>query len=307
MKRSVPAIVMTLLTLFAAAGGVGTNRAIRGLVELPEGVSAPAVTSAEAMPGREASPAPRPAARSRTKKQYIDDILARNIFDPDAIGRESEEFEEMEEGDVVTDLDLVLIGTMVAVPETFSSAFIAESKKEGKGQGYGIGQKVLDAEIIKIESRKVHLKRANGQIEILSMDEEDKSVRASSEPSPAGEDADGEDAQIEQVSETKFIVERDLVDKYLGNLDGIARMGRAIPHRGADGDIDGYRLSGIRRNTVGQKLGIKNGDIVHGVNGQSLTSMQGAMAAFSSLQSESSFSFEVTRRGQKMTLEYEVR
>ena len=83
-------------------------------------------------------------------------------------------------------------------------------------------------------------------------------------------------------------------------------MGRAIPHRGPDGQIDGYRLSGIRRNSLGEKLGIRNGDIVHAVNGQALTSMQGAMSAYTSLQNESSFSFEVTRRGQKMKLDYSV-
>ena len=57
---------------------------------------------------------------------------------------------------------------------------------------------------------------------------------------------------------------------------------------------------------LGEKLGIRNGDIVHAVNGQALTSMQGAMSAYTSLQSESSFSFEVTRRGQKMKLDYSV-
>ncbi|MCO4747868.1 MAG: hypothetical protein KC912_23935, partial [Proteobacteria bacterium] len=76
---------------------------------------------------------------------------------------------------------------------------------------------------------------------------------------------------------------------------------------GPDGQIDGYRLSGIRRNSLGEKLGIRNGDIIHAANGQALTSMQGAMSAYTTLQSESSFNFEVTRRGQKMTLQYQVR
>ena len=99
---------------------------------------------------------------------------------------------------------------------------------------------------------------------------------------------------------------RDLLDRYVNNLDAISRMGRAIPHRGPDGQIDGYRLSGIRRNSLGEKLGIRNGDIVHSVNGQPLTSVQGAMAAYQTLQNEANFSFQVTRRGQKMTLEYDV-
>ena len=55
------------------------------------------------------------------------------------------------------------------------------------------------------------------------------------------------------------------------------------------------------------KLGIKNGDIVHGVNGAGLTSTSGAMGAFQALQSESNFSFDLTRRRQKVSMDYEIR
>ena len=55
------------------------------------------------------------------------------------------------------------------------------------------------------------------------------------------------------------------------------------------------------------KLGIKNGDVVHTVNGATLTSMEAVMGAYGSLQNERGFNFEITRRNQKMTIEYEVR
>jgi type II secretory pathway component PulC len=84
-------------------------------------------------------------------------------------------------------------------------------------------------------------------------------------------------------------------------------MARAIPHRGPDGELDGYRLSGIRRNSVLSQLGIRNGDVIHAVNGHSLSSVQDAMGAYQGLQSESGFAFDVTRRGQKMNMEYDVR
>ena len=57
---------------------------------------------------------------------------------------------------------------------------------------------------------------------------------------------------------------------------------RAVPHKGPDGKVD-YRL-GDPPKSVFHKLGIKNGDIVHGVNGQSLTSMSAAMDAFNGLR-----------------------
>ena len=71
--------------------------------------------------------------------------------------------------------------------------------------------------------------------------------------------------------------------------------------------MDGYRLSAIRRGSLFDKLGIKNGDVVHGVNDMPLTNTDGAFQAFQTLQTESAFTFEVTRRNQRQTFEYEVR
>ena len=101
-------------------------------------------------------------------------------------------------------------------------------------------------------------------------------------------------------------VSKDVFDKYINDLEGISRMGRALLHRGPDGEFDGYRLSAIRRNTLADQLGIKNGDIIHAVNGQSLNSVQSAMNAYNTLRTDSSFCFEISRRGSPTELCYEV-
>jgi len=300
VRRTLLAIVGTLITFAAVAVAMGANRFIEGYAALPEGAAVADVeTQGTASPEQEVVVSRPPL---RTRDQYITPILDRNIFDASAIGQTITSTVDSDE--VLTDLNVTLIGTIVAVPEDFSSALIADKTKNAKPKGYGLNDKLMDADIIKIETDRVTLRRSGGEIEILVMagEAEKRPVRTASRPG-AGDDDEG----IEKVSETSFVVDRDVVDKYLGDLDALARMGRAIPHRGPDGEIDGYRLSGIRRRTIGEKLGIKNGDIVHTVNGHPLTSMQGAMGAYTSLQSESSFNFEITRRGQKSTLEYEIR
>ena len=112
---------------------------------------------------------------------------------------------------------------------------------------------------------------------------------------------------IEKVSDTEFIVPRDLLDKQLADLEGLSQMGRALLHRGPDGEFDGYRLSAIRRGSLPDQLGIRNGDVIHSVNDMPLSSVQGAMTAFQTLQNESGFSFEVTRRGQTVSMGYQVK
>ena len=112
---------------------------------------------------------------------------------------------------------------------------------------------------------------------------------------------------ITQLGENHYQVERRIIDQYLGNLEGLSSMARAIPHKGADGEIDGYRLSGIRRNSPLSSLGIKNGDVIQSVNGTNIGNMGEAMTVFNSLSSQSHFTFDVTRRGQKQSMEYDVK
>ena len=189
-----------------------------------------------------------------------------------------------------------------AEPMAYSSCLIAEDG--GETYGYNIGDRIQDAEIIRIEDEQITIRRGDGREEVLRMDEEKPSSRpSSSRPSSSG--TGGE--EVEALGDNRFAVDRSTIDKYMGDLEGLSRLGRALLHRGPDGEFDGYRLSAIRRNTIADQLGIKNGDVVHSVNGQPLTSMQAAMNAYQTMMNEDSFSFEVTRRGQKMSLEYEIR
>ena len=225
--------------------------------------------------------------------------MARNIFDASAIGRASE---VTDSSTTLADLNLSLIGTLVAVPSRYSAAYITESGDEAEALSYGIQDMIEDATIIAIGVDKVTLRRGDDTVETLTMGEDAPA------PTPAARPTSSNDEEgVEKIDDNNYVIDRELVDRYLTDLDAISRLGRAIPHRGSDGEIDGYRLSGVRRRSIGDKIGIKNGDIVHSVNGATLDSMQGAMAAYQTLQSESRFTFEVTRRGQRQTMSYEVK
>ena len=290
--------IAAVLGLVAAVGAGLVNVGIAQFAALPAGAS---VEAAGAGGGDMASATPSAPPRqsaAMSKAQYINGILGRNIFDHTAIGQSTSS--EGGEG-TVTDLAYTLLSTLVSSDNRYSVATIVADAPNSFPANFGIGYKLQDATIIMIEKRKVTLRRGNNSIEYLVV--EDGKTPA---PRSSGGSKGGDEDSISKDGENSYTVDRSLIDKYLADLDSLGRMGRAIPHRGPDGQIDGYRLSGIRRNSLGEKLGIRNGDIVHAVNGQALTSMQGAMSAYTSLQNESSFSFEVTRRGQKMKLDYSV-
>ncbi len=308
-------------TLLAWASGLVATRVAASFLSLPEDAEledladAVIVGSDELPPNAEdelsdpSSTASTSAARRPSRKSkgsWVDPIIKRSIFDSTKVGTEATvDTENLEDGRK-SDLKVVLLATVVAEPEVYSSALIAEEKGRDGAVGYGIGDTLLDeAEIVKIEQRKVFVKRSDGTIEYIAMDGSSYTKEKDSEGSKGLADASGEG--VEKSGDNKYVVDRELIDKALENPEKLASQIRVVPHKDANGDIDGYRLSGIRRKSLFYKLGVKNGDVVHNVNGRDLTSVSAAMDAYNSLQNESNFSFDLTRRNKRQTFEYEVR
>lgn len=303
------ATVGAVIAAVALVLAFGAGRGLGLLLALPEGATLPtAADGASALDDGPRRARERDRARALSKGSYLDPILRRNIFDSTAVGASA-----APEGDPGIDgrrssLDVTLVATVVATPAESSSALIAAgSKRDAKVRGYGIGDELLDdATILRIEQKKVVIRRGDGTIEYIDMGGEgSKSAASSSRTSKSADDDSGDG--ITKTGEYSWEVDSSLVADALGNIDSLISQVRATPHKGADGEIDGFRLSAIRRGSLLQKLGIKNGDVIHGVNGSPLTSATGAMGAFQSMQSESSFSFDVTRRNQKNTFEYSIR
>jgi len=270
----------------------------------PDEAGPPDEAMAEEGPDRAGPRTPR-AGKGR---DHVAIIVQRNIFDPSKVGLAAAgEPKDISGAERRSDLKVVLLATVVAEPAEYSSALIAEDKNaKGGAHGYGIDDELLgEAKILRIEQRKVYIRRNDGAIEYISMDEEKPGAPGAPAAGgeAAGEVADG----VQKVDETHFVVEQALIDQMLANPEKLYSQIRAVPHKDASGAVDGYRLSGIRRKSVFSQLGIKNGDVVHAVNGKSMGSMGQAMEAFNSLQNEKNFTFEVTRRNNRQTFEYEIR
>ena len=298
--RLIPAGLAIALLAFLLA--LGANQGLKRFLALPEGESVETVAAGDVAPVAERRSRSRDKPTVASKRSYVDPILRRNIFDSSAVGATSN-------GDVDdtdrrrTDLKVTLLATVVADPETFSSCLIAIEEKNEEGTfGFGIGDTLLDeAEIIQIEQKRVIIRRTAGDIEYIDMDGEG-AKRSTSRKSD-----DDDDDGISKSGDNSYVVDQSVIDEALSNIDALASQVRAIPHRGSDGEIDGFRLSAIRRGSLLHKLGIKNGDIVHSVNGQPLMSAAGAMSAYQSLQNERSFEFDLTRRNKKQTFDYTIR
>ena len=312
MKRSVPIAMGIAFGLGALALGSSwaVNQGIASFLAIPEGEGVPDLATAAAAGDDTTAPVTpdtviASASTVRDRTQYIDQIMRRNLFDSEAIAswNPKPDGSNSEDDTPVSDIDVKLLATAISEPSTFSQALLVENRDGAIPRGYRIGDDLYGAEIVNIEPQRVTIRR-NGNLEYITTEDSGRApapaASTSSSSSSSGDD------EVQEVGENSFVVSQDLIDTYINDLEAISRMGRALLHRGPDGQFDGYRMSAIRRDTLPDKLGIKNGDIIHAVNGMDLNSMQGAMSAYQTLQNEKSFNFEVTRRGKRIKMSYEV-
>jgi type II secretion system protein C len=299
-------LVLAGATLVALLLSLGTRLLISSALKLPEDaelrevIVTVAENPARAPEGPSGRPSPGMARGDmpRSRGFWIDPIIQRSIFDSSRVGQANGlDFDT--EGGRRSDLPYTLVATIVAVPSQFSSCLLSGERGDDGVQAYGMGDSIQgEATIVRIEQRRVVLVR-DGETEYIDM--------AGEETRRSPSESDDDDEDVSKLGENRYQVDQSLVDEALENPDKLATQIRVIPHKGSDGEIDGYRLSGVRRGSLFDKLGVKNGDIVHGVNGRNLTSASEALDAYQSLQSDQRFSFDISRRSQRQTIEYEVR
>ncbi|NVL90267.1 MAG: PDZ domain-containing protein [Desulfobacterales bacterium] len=228
------------------------------------------------------------------RKPPLDDyrlIIDRNVFgsaEKPSKEVKAEEIEALEP----TSLKIALLGTVTGNPQNIV-AVIEETdiKKQGL---YKVGDSIQDAVIKMILRGKVVL-RIENRDEILTMDETRR---------PPPEKTYQVSIPVGRV--TTVTVSRSDVKKSLENINELLSQVRIRPHF-KDGRPDGLALSRIRRGSIFAKLGLKNGDIVHGVNNRNIHSPDDMMNFYAKLKSGSRVSLQINRRGQRKTINYKFR
>ncbi len=72
------------------------------------------------------------------------------------------------------------------------------------------------------------------------------------------------------------------------------------------GTITGFRMSQIEEDSIYQKGGLENGDIIKNINGTELNSVAGSITLLRSLKSEPHFEIEVIRNGKSTQLTLDI-
>lgn len=205
---------------------------------------------------------------------------------------------------ILSQLPLTLIGTIVHGNPLRSIGTI-ELKSQNSIQPFIAGDEIEGmARIEKIERKMVIFTNlSNGRREYIEIPSDFKINFKSSSNSAVTSPQSSE----YQVSETQFALKRSDVLKYTADMGSLLQQARAVPNRDPrTGEIDGFRIMNIKPDSIFTKLGVKQNDVISGVNGEPVTTPQKAMELYQKLRTESKIEVTVKRGGQDVRLEFNV-
>jgi general secretion pathway protein C len=212
---------------------------------------------------------------------------------------------------VLERLPLRLVAVMYGprpVDSRWSVAIIGDDAAKTT-QPFIVGSSIRDATIHAIEPTRVHLRRREGQPEVLELLEPaprpPMSAQAASGRGTGGATPSFRDG-IRRLGDGRYEIQRRTLDAWTGNLPQLAGAVRIAPVV-LDGKSAGLRLDGIRSDGPLAAIGLRNGDVIRAINGLDLDSPERAIDAYLKLRAASHISIAADRAGRRIQLDYDVR
>lgn len=189
-----------------------------------------------------------------------------------------------------TDLKLKLWGTVTGENETPYA--VIETQNEKKQNLYRAGDSIQNATVKKIFKKRVIL-NVDGRDEILEM-EKIRSAKKQMKP-----------VKIQNPSDQNITIARSQIDNAIQNINDLMRQVKIRPHF-LNGKPDGLFLSNIQQDSIFAELGLRNGDILTGVNGKNIQSVDDALKLYQDLKSSSDVAVQIKRKGEVLSIGYHI-
>jgi hypothetical protein len=147
-------------------------------------------------------------------------------------------------------------------------------------------------------------------------EEDEEAVVAGGAPPPAGGGAGGggkkkkkclpDDARINPTGPASFEVDRELIEFYASHMNQAMKLAATYWHKDGEGDVDGFIVKHMRCGSPLHQAGLRNNDVIHAVNNKEVTTIAQALGAFRKVKRKDVLKVDITRKGQKMRLRYDV-
>lgn len=230
-------------------------------------------------------------------------IVARNLFKTKATAAVAPQPVVNVEGLEQTNLKLKLWGT---VSGSSAEAFaVIEDPAKRMQNLYRVGDSVQDATVKMILREKVVL-NVKGKDEILEI-EKAVSRAGKFRPAPTARTGSKRDrASRRPVRTQKITLRRNQIEDAMQDVNQLLTQVNIRPHFDR-GQPDGLMLSRIKPNSLFMRMGLRNGDIISGVNDQNMESVDDALTFYESLRSAENVTVRLKRGGRERKIEYTIR
>jgi general secretion pathway protein C len=199
-----------------------------------------------------------------------------------------------------TKLNLKLWGTVSGTGN--GDYAVIEDVKAREQNLYRSGDTIQTATVKEIFREKVVL-TVSGKDEVLQMEDLKSGkapIRGGGIPVRAGAPASG------AVRAQRISLRRSYIEKSMTDVASLMTQVQIRPHM-ENGVPAGLALSNIKPNSIFRRMGLRNGDIISGVDGSEISSVDDALRLVDNLKSASNLSVQLKRRGREKNIEYVIR
>ena len=199
-----------------------------------------------------------------------------------------------------TKLNLKLWGTVSGSSD--GDYAVIEDVKAREQNLYRVGDAIQTATVKEIHREKVVL-TVNGNDEVLQMQELESGNAA---VRPGGLPGSRPVATTGAVRAQRISLRRSYIEQSMTDMASLMTQVQIQPHM-EDGMPAGLALSSIKPNSIFRRMGLRNGDIITGVDGNEITTVDDALKLVNNLKSSSNLSVQLKRRGREKNIEYSIR
>ncbi len=222
-------------------------------------------------------------------KSYYNTISQRNLFNTK---KKTDKIETVSiETLKLTDLKLKLWGTVTG--DSGKTYAVIEEQKGKKQNLYKVGDSIQNATVKIILREKVVL-NVNGKDEILELEKVTGDYKSIIFP-----------GRSKKSFSQSINLKRSKIENAVKNVNDLMKQVRIRPHF-YNGKPDGLILSSIQPDSIFTEMGLKSGDIITGVNGKNIESVDDALKFYESLKSSSDVQLQLKRKRRQQTINYNI-
>ncbi len=231
-------------------------------------------------------------------------VIKRSLFNSAGVNMAASFTKQEAAGPLATAADYELLGTVAGPPS--SSMAIIKNRTSSVVGVFGVGDWVTEnvVRVVDIRRQQVTLDQ-NGQEKVLTMAGYEAVKMASADRWKRGAGttiADG----IKKLGEGDFAIDQSVINEAFTNMGSLMRGARIVPEL-ERGQIVGFKVLKIKKKSLYDQIGLKDGDVIHRLNSVEIRGPEDALRLFTEMRTAKNISIDISRGGQRQTLNYTVR